>query len=118
MQVEESRQAAADALSQYSLLAMTSLARGVTPARLRLQLLKEMSGMDAHQPQPAPPPPALIQDYSAVLPRRESWLDHLRYLQELEAAQESLWARVQRPPPAAPAHHRNGGSSGSGGAAS
>eukprot|EP00850_Spirogloea_muscicola_P026690 SM009451S25047 [mRNA] locus=s9451:118:572:+ [translate_table: standard] len=99
MQVEESRQAAADVLSQYSLLAMTSLARGVTPARLRLQLLKEVSGMEAHQPQPAPAPPAPIQDYPAVLPRRETWLDHLRYLQELEAAQESLWARVQRPSP-------------------
>ncbi|CAK9269660.1 hypothetical protein BDL97_02G201800 [Sphagnum fallax] len=52
-EVEERKQAAADALTHYSQFAMACIGQGVTPSHLRLHLLKELSGM----------PTTLIKDY-------------------------------------------------------
>eukprot|EP00250_Pteridium_aquilinum_P016654 c23225_g1_i1 orf=369-620(-) len=57
-EVDEKKQAAADVLSNYSLFAMTCIGEGVHPARLRMHLMKEISGM----------PTSLKKDqYQAVL---------------------------------------------------
>ncbi|KAH7443459.1 hypothetical protein KP509_02G035500 [Ceratopteris richardii] len=44
-EVDEMKQAAADVLFNYSLFAMTCIGEGVHPARLRMHLMKEVSGM-------------------------------------------------------------------------
>lgn len=44
-EVEERKQAAADALMHYSQFAMVCIGEGVSPSKLRLHLLKELSGM-------------------------------------------------------------------------
>ncbi|XP_024363181.1 uncharacterized protein [Physcomitrium patens] len=44
-EVEEKKQAAADALMHYSQFAMVCISQGVSPSKLRLHLLKEISGM-------------------------------------------------------------------------
>lgn len=43
--MEERKQAAADALMHYSQFAMVCIGEGVSPSKLRLHLLKELSGM-------------------------------------------------------------------------
>ncbi|KAI5074275.1 hypothetical protein GOP47_0010236 [Adiantum capillus-veneris] len=44
-EVDEMKQAAADVLFDYSLFAMTCIGEAVHPARLRMHLMKEVSGM-------------------------------------------------------------------------
>ncbi|KAJ8650929.1 hypothetical protein MRB53_003952 [Persea americana] len=44
-EIEERKQAAADALFQYSRFAMVCIGEGVRPCDLRLHLMKELSGM-------------------------------------------------------------------------
>eukprot|EP00249_Psilotum_nudum_P008532 c21345_g1_i3 orf=267-584(+) len=42
---DERKQAAADALFQYSQFVMTCIGEGVRPSQLRMHLMKELSGM-------------------------------------------------------------------------
>eukprot|EP00898_Chlorokybus_atmophyticus_P003321 jgi/Chlat1/3990/Chrsp26S04066 len=58
-EVEEVKQNAAETLSRYSHLTLGVLTDGTPPARLRLHLLKEISGMSREEPAvafPAAPP--------------------------------------------------------------